>query len=263
MGFFDSKVEQTSTYDNPELRAYTDAYRGAAPWGFATLDPTATLAAMSTSTTGQTVGGKDLGSGFKQYLEGLSDIEKKEVQQTDAALERIKARQESGQFLTSRETDFINQSLDKAFEYAHKTGYADWEKATQMLAGSRGLRMSDTPVAEPALRELRNFEVGLGSKRAELGLGATLDMSKAMQEFDASFVQFNKNLQLNRQHSRQGFLFGGGLQAAGSLGYTQKNTQINKASGFQQFMGGLSMASGVLDLGSKFGAMGKANPPVK
>jgi len=48
MGFFDTKsrIDQTQRYDNPELRTHTAAYRGAAPWGFATLDPTATLVAM-------------------------------------------------------------------------------------------------------------------------------------------------------------------------------------------------------------------------
>ncbi len=155
MGFFDSKTETKTSmeYDNPELRAYTAAYRGAAPWGFATLDPTATLFAMGKGTK---LGGKNLGQGAKDYLKGLSEDEKKERVSTDEALARIKQRQESGQFLTPQETEFINTSLDKAFEYAHKTGYADWEKATQMMAGSRGLRMSDTPAAEPAMRELRH-----------------------------------------------------------------------------------------------------------
>lgn len=257
MGFFSSKTEyeNTNTYDNPELRKYTEVYRGAAPWGFATLDPTATLAAMGAGTS---LGGQDLGVGFKQALEGMSADEKKDAGRTEAALKRIQERQESGQFLTPQETEFINTSLDKAFEYAHKTGYTDWEKATQMLAGSRGLRMSDSPVAEPALRELRNFELGLGSKRAELGLGTTLDFSKNQQLFDAGFAQFQQQLAQNRWGARQGFLFGGGLQAAGNLGYTQTS------KGFQEHspstMSNISQTMGVLNQGmgllSKFGSMG-------
>jgi len=251
-GFFDSSTTSTSTYDNPELRSYTAAYRGAAPWGFATLDPTATLAAMGKGTK---LGGKNLGADFKEQLKGMSADEKKQAGDTQAALDRIKTRQESGQFLTPQETEFINTSLDKAFEYAHRTGYADWEKGAQMLAGGRGLRMSDTPVAEPAMKELRNFEVGLGSKRAELGLNATMGMSAQQQSFDQSFAQFNQQLAQNKWATRQGFLFGGGMQAAGNLGYTTTNKTTNKMSGFGQVMAGFSMANAALDLGSKAGGM--------
>ena len=259
MGFFDSKSiqESTSTYDNPELRAFTTAYRGVAPWGFASLDPTATLAAMGQGTN---IGKVKYGADFKKQLEGMSADEKKEAQSTNDALARIKQRQESGQFLTPQETEFINTSLDKAFEYAHKTGYADWEKATQMMAGSRGMRMSDTPVAEPALRELRNFEVGLGSKRAELGLGATMEFSKNQQMFDQNFAQFQQQLQQNRWATRQGFLFGGGMQAAGNIGYnqSQRNVTTNKMSGFQQVMAGFQMANAGLGLAKNIGGMAMA-----
>jgi hypothetical protein len=252
MGFFDSKTttESTSTYDNPELRQYTAAYRGAAPWGFASMDPQATLFAMGSGTK---LGGTDLGQGAKDYLKGLSDQDKQQQQSTNDALARIKTRQESGNFLTPQETQFINTSLDKAFEYAHATGIADWTKATQMLAGSRGLRMSDTPVAQPALQQLQQFEVGLGSERAKQGLAATLDMGKNQNNFDMAFAQFNQQLQQNKWATQQGFLFGGGLQAAGQLGFktTQNTTTTNKMSGFQQVMAGFTMANATLDLGGR------------
>lgn len=254
MGFFDQKTtsESSSTYDNPELRQYTAAYRGAAPWGFASLDPTSTLFAMGGGTK---LGGTDLGQGAKDFLKGLSDEEKAERESTNEALDRIKQRQESGQFLTTQETEFINNSLDKAFEYAHKTAFTDWTKATQQLAGSRGLRMSDTPVARPALENLRDVELGLGSKRAELGLAATLDFSKNQQNFDASFAQFNQQMQQQRWGARQGFLFGGGMDAAGKLGFktTEKNTVTKGMSGFQQVMAGFSMANAAMDFGKKSG----------
>lgn len=263
MGFFDSKktTESSSTYDNPELRQYTQSYRGASPWAFASLDPTATLAAMR---RGADIGGLGMGTkagkDFKKHLEGLSADEKKQQTDTDSALERIRTRQESGQFLTPQETEFINTSLDKAFEFSRTAAVADWTKATQMMAGSRGMRMSDTPVAEPALRELRNIEVGMASKRAELGLSATMDMSKNQQLFDANFAQFNQQLAQNRWATRQGFLFGGGGQMASQLGYksTSKNTSTTGMSGFGKVMAGLSMAGGVLDLGKKVGGMAMA-----
>lgn len=256
MGFFDSKTvsESTSTYDNPELRQYTAAYRGAAPWGFASLDPTSTLYAMGGTTK---LGGTDLGQGAKDFLKGLSDEEKKERESTNEALDRMKQRQESGQFLTPQETEFINTSLDKAFEYAHKTAYTDWTKATQMMAGSRGMRMSDTPVAAPALAELRNVELGLGSKRAELGLSATMDFSKNQQNFDMAFSQFNQSMQQQRWGARQGHLFGGGADSAGKLGFktNEYGVQTNKMSGFQQVMAGFQMAApGLKAIG---GLMGK------
>ena len=264
MGFFDSKTtsESSSTYDNPELRKYTAAYRGAAPWGFASLDPNSTLAAMGSGTK---LGGTDLGQGYKDYLKGQSDDEKKQQQATDAALERIKTRQESGNFLTPQETEFINTSLDKAFEYAHNTAVGDWTKATQMMAGSRGLRMSDTPVAQPAMQQLQQLELGLGSERAKMGLSATLDMAQNNQNFDASFAQFNQQLKQQQWGARQGFLFGGGMQAAGQLGFktTEKNTVTKGMSGFQKVMAGFQMANATLDLGGRLasGFKGMGTPP--
>lgn len=231
-GIMGNKKKGTSStqnlYSNPILGNYTSGYMGAAPWGFQTLDPSATLASMrvqsamgsGTPNANWDADGRYIGpAARKQELQALADAEKQEGVATSAALARIKQRQESGQFLTPQETEFINTSLDKAFEYAHKTGLEDWTKATQMMAGSRGMRMSDTPIADPALRELRNFELGLGSKRAEMGLNATMSLSAQQQGFDAAFVEFNKTLQQNRMATRQGFLFGGGLQGASQLGY--------------------------------------------
>ena len=260
MGFFDSKstVETSSSFDNPELRQYTQTYRNSSPWTFATLDPTATLAAMTKAPKGtlaKKFGGVD--SKFGKELQKQAQSEEMEREMSNDALKRIQARQESGEFLTPKETEFINTSLDKAFEYAHKTGIEDWTKATQMMAGSRGLRMSDTPAAEPALKELRNFELGLGSQRAQMGLNATLDFSKNQQTFDANFSSMLKNIGQNRWQTRLGFMFGGGLQGASQLSGSSKgtNTTSGSMSGFGKVMGGLQMAQGVLDLGKSVGGM--------
>jgi len=262
MGFFSSSQtqENTSRYDNPELRQYTLAYRTTAPWIFASLDPTATLAAMG---KGSTVGGQKLGAEYKTYLQGLSAEEKQQHKASSGALERIRARQESGEFLTPQESEFISTQLDKAFEYAHKTGFEDWTRGTQMMAGSRGMRMSDSPVADPALRNLRDFELGLGSKRAEMQLGATLDFSKNQQEFDANFMGMLNALNQNRQNARQGFLFGGGLQGAGSLGHTTFNKQVSSAkmSTFQKVMAGMQMVAGAQALGTNAATMGMTGTP--
>ena len=256
MGFFDSKtkIDQTTTYDNPELRSYTAAYRGFAPWSFSSFDPDAALYAMGKGTK---IDGKNIGVEGKEYLKGLSTEERTEREASNAALKRIQERQSSGQFLTSQETDFINRSLDKAFEYAQTTGMQAWERGAQSLAGGRGLRTSDTPVAKPAMEELRNLQLGLGSKRAELGLGATMQFSAQQQAFDEAFREALEQMQFNRWSTRAGHLFGGGLQAAGNLGYTSRTTgtQTNKASGFQKVMGSMAMVSGGLDLVGKIGSM--------
>lgn len=265
MGFFSGGGQTQETnqrYDNPELRQYTDQYRGNAPWSFMSLDPTATLAAMRSDTTGKYGSatkkmywkdGKYIGPNAKfKEIQAQADAEEQEREAANAGLERIAERQKSGQFLTSQETEFINTQLDTAFEYAHKTGYEDWQKATAFMAGSRGLRMSDTPAAEPALRELRNFEVGLGSKRAEMGLDATLQFSKNQQDFDANFSAMLKQLGQNRWATRQGFMFGGGMQGASQLGYNMntKNTTSTNMSGFQKVMAGFQMANAATAFGT-------------
>ncbi len=257
MGFFDKTSSSTSnnTYTNGVMEAYTNGYRGASPWGFASLDPTATLFAMGEGTS---VGGTDLGQGAKDYLKGLSADEKAQRDQTNQALKRIQQRQDSGQFLTPQETDFINTSLDKAFAYAHTTGYQDWEKGAQALAGRQGLRTSDTPVAAPAMRELGNFELGLGSQRAQAGLAATMTMSAQQQAFDQSFVQFNQQLEQQRWGARQGFLFGGGLQGASQIGYSVQGAGTNRQnmSTFDQVMAGFKMTNATMDLASRASGSG-------
>src|SRR6185295_2774831 len=260
MGFFssDQEIDQTTDTYNKYLDSYTQGYRGAAPWGFATLDPTATLLAMGKGTK---VGGKNLGQDTKDMLQGLSADEKKQRQSVNDTLDRITQRQKSGQFLTPQETEFINSSLDKAYEYAHKTGYVDWEKGAQSLAGRMGLRTSDTPVAQPAMNALRDFDLGLGSQRAQAGLDATMKFAANQQAFDESFASTQQSLMQQTWATRMSNLFGGGLSGAGNIGMTthNKGTFTTNPSGFQQFMGGLQMANGVLDLGTKaangFGGM--------
>jgi hypothetical protein len=258
MGFFssssESTVDQKNTYQNDVLDQYTKAYRNAAPWGFATLDPTATLAAMGKGTK---LGNKDLGANFKDYLSGLSGDEKKQAGQTQEALQRIQQRQESGQFLTPQETDFINTSLDKAFEYANTTGMRDITLQAQTMAGRQGLRTSDTPIAQPAMNATRDLALGLGSQRAQLGLNATLQTGAQQNAFDQSFAEFQQNLQMSRQNSRNSFLFGGGLSGASNVGYTQtsqmRGKQTSSPSTMSNIMQTTQALSGIMDLGQKVG----------
>jgi len=246
--------DETNTYRNDTLAKYTQEYRAAAPWGFATLDPTATLAAMGQGTK---LGKKDLGAGFKEYLAGLSGDEKKQAGQTQEALKRIQQRQESGQFLTPQETDFINTSLDKAFEYANTTGMRDITLQAQTLAGRQGLRTSDTPIAQPAMNATRDLALGISSQRAQAGLGATMQMSQQQNAFDTSFAEFQQNLAMSRQNSRNSFLFGGGLTGASNIGYTttshMEGTKTSSPSIMSNIQQTTSALSGIMDLGQKVG----------
>ena len=255
MGFFDTTSSSTSnmTYSNPTLQAYTSAYMTAAPYTFATLDPTATLAAMGQGK----FPGMASNSDFKASLQNASDAEKQQAQASQDALQRIQDRQQSGNFLTPQETDFINQSLDQAFASSRNTAMQDWTTATQQLAGSRGLRMSDTPVAQPAMNSLRDMELGFSSQRAQQGLTATMNMSAQQNQFDQGLMDSLNSLQLNRWNARQSYLFGGGMSGAQNIGYSTQTTgtQTQGMSGFGQVMAGFQMTNAALDLGQKAGNM--------
>lgn len=255
MGFFDSTNTQDSSmsYENPQLQKYTEAYRGAAPWGFASLDPSATLAARQAGKLGY-----NMKIGDVRNLQAQSAQEKAQSKASDDALARIQERQKSGNFLTTQETDFINTSLDKAFESSRNIAMKDWTMGAQQLAGGRGLRMSDTSVAQPSMNALRDMELGFSSQRAQAGLDTTLKMSAQQGQFDAGLMDSLNSLQLNRWNARQGYLFGGGLSAAANLGYntTQHTSTTQGMSGFGQVMAGFQMANAGLDLTGRVASAG-------
>lgn len=267
MGFFSSSqtTKTESTYENPLLKQYTEVFRGSSPWGFASLDPESTLLAMGKGTK---VGGVDLGVEGKKALEGMSKEEKAESEKSQAALQRIHDRQESGQFLTPQETEFVNTQLDKAFESSRKIAFDDWTRGAQQLAGGRGLRMSDTPVADPAMRSLRDMELGFSSQRANMGLDATMKLSAQQNMFDQQLRDSLETLKMNRWSTRQSHLFGGGMDASSRLGYkmTGKNTVTSNPSTLSKITGTMSMVSQgmglIKDMAGMATAMSGKKPPV-
>src|SRR5574341_2122759 len=252
MGLFSSSSKSTTDYYNATLDQYTSAYRQFAPWSFATLDPMAALVSMGDTTKlGKT--GKDLGATGKEMLQGMSDQEKSELDMENAALKRIQQRRETGQFLTPQETDFINKSLDKSFEYARTTGMQDLEKFADTLAGGRGLRMSDTPVAAEALREGRNFQLGLGSERAKMGMQATMDFAKTQEAFDQGFQQFLTQMRMGRWQTRQQALFGGGLSGASQVGFHSQSKNIFSPSTMSNIGQTIGVANQFVDFAKNVG----------
>lgn len=234
-----------------------------APWEFAMMDPSAALASMGGGTkigTGKNM--TDLGSEFKQQLQGMAGDEKKQAQASMDALDRIQERQKSGEFLTPQETKFLNTSLDTAFSAAHDLAMQDWTRATQSLAGSRGLRTGDTPVMAPAMLELRNLETAMGGKRAEMGLNATMQMSQQQNLFDQSLMDSLNNLQFNRFQTRMGNMFSGGMQGASSINFTDINSVKNKMSTLGKISASMSVIDQGIDLGAKIGQMAMGLPPM-
>jgi hypothetical protein len=96
-------------------------------------------------------------------------------------------------------------------------------------------------------QELRNFELGLGSQRAQMGLGATMEMSKQQNAFDQAIHEFQQNLAQNKWQTRQNALFGGGMNAA-----AQTHTQ-NWGSVTQKFS-----PSTMSNIGQTIGVAGQA-----
>lgn len=231
---------------NQTLGDYTSIVRANAPYTFNTLDPIATM-------TRKTAEGQPYGPGEQERLLGMALQENKETDFTNAAMDRIMQRQASGQRLTSQETDFINKNLDKAFEAPRQFGTENIMRVARESAGGRGMRTSDTSILEPTLRATRDFELGLGSERARMGLQATLAFASQQQAFDEGLREFGQNLSFNRWNARQNYLFGPGAQAAGGVSktYAGANNQAvtKQPSTLEWLNAGAGLAKSAFDLG--------------
>ena len=97
------------------------------------------------------------------------------------------------------------------------------------------------------MQELRNFELGLGSQRAQLGMQTTLGFAQQQNAFDQSLMEFQKSLQQNAWQTRQGFMFGGGAQAAAGVGSTEHRTGTMTAT--PSIMSNIGQTIGVLQQG--------------
>ena len=266
MGFFQSSSKTSA--QNPILEQFTMPIRGISPWVFASIDPAATLASMGATTKiglpqgiGVTPGlGQDLGPEFKKELQEKVAFENAQLDAEKDALSRIVERQKSGKFITPQESEFINQSLDKAFEYTQNIGMKNLQVFADTLAGRRGLRTSDTPVARPAMEAARELQMGIGSERARLGLQTTLQFSQQQQAFDESFRQSLAGLRMGAWESRMNAMFQGmqGVSNVSSFGRTTSTPSIA-----QNISQGMSLASQAIKLGGQFASFGTGKPPTK
>lgn len=253
MGFFSSSQTSTSTYSNPTLAAYMETFRKTSPWSFAMYDPTATEAALAQGGAESKDLMTKLGTSGVEMVKGQAERERKLQSANDEMLQRTLERQRSGEFLTPQESDFINQQLDKAFEYATTTGIGKLKEMAEFSAGGRGLRMSDTPVLRESQRATQELMLGLGSERARLGLGATLDWAKTQQAFEEGFREFNESLSFNKRQAITQQLFGGGLQGMANIGYTQTQKTANSPSTLSSIMQSMSALQQGIDLVGQVG----------
>jgi hypothetical protein len=261
MGFFTSKSE--SKHLNPVLAQYTENYRSWAPWSFETTDPEAFLQSYAQAERlgkkgqfGTTGAYEGYTPEAKARAEEQAAGEKADKKAADEALERIRGRAgEVGEYLTADDQKLITEQVDKAFAYQYGEAERQFKRAADYMAGGRGLRMSDTPVAQEMGQALKETHLGLGAQRGQAFLGAGLEIAgqrmegrRQAQAFDMGFVEFQRNLEQNRWATRLNYMYGGGMQGASQIQHS--TTQFNTKSGFDQMM---SIATAPADMAKSYG----------
>ena len=132
------------------------------------------------------------------------------------------------------------------------------ERFADTLAGRRGLRRSDSPVARPAMEAARDLQLGIGSERARIGMESTLQFAASQQSFDEVFRQSLAGFRTGAWQTRMNAMFGGGMSGASNIGITTTTTM--RPSTAQQISQGMSLGSQVIRLGGQIGAMGMGMP---
>ena len=162
-------------------------------------------------------------------------------------------------------SDIENQRLDTIFGEAAKRGEEDLLQFADELAGGRGLRLSDTPIAAPLLRERQRGLQGLESIRAQTGLDLQsrgLLAAQGLREFQEGLRQqaFQNRFALMGQLTQPLQSAGIGLQER----IAQPTTTMTQSPNYGQLLGGiggLALGAGLgfpglgASLGSSFGSM--------
>jgi len=244
MGFFTSSSTAKTEHYNPILDTYTQGYRSFSPFAFQSTDPMAFLQAYAQA-EGAGEGGKfgkeGLYKGYtpeaKKAAEEQAAIEKQDRQSASDLLKRST----SGEFLAPDQMKMVDSLVNKAYEYEESRMMEQFKKGASELAGSRGLRMTDTAIARPMMQQLGMAQLGISSQRA----GAKLQTGMQLKQFEEGVRQFQQNLEYNRWSSRLNWMYGGGAQAASQVKYTDSTKGTRNLSGFQQLSGSLGLAMGV------------------
>ncbi len=132
--------------------------------------------------------------------------------------------------------------LDTTYGAAQTSGQQEIDRYARELAGSRGLALSDSPVAREALLQTGNLQTQLqGSKAA-----AQLNMPQQQQIFGESVRQFQEQLKQNAIANRMAIAAQAGNTGLGMAGY-RANTAPRT-----------STTTGSLGMGGVFQGMGAA-----
>jgi hypothetical protein len=140
------------------------------------------------------------------------------------------------------------QRIDTAFGATQSQGETDLMRFAQELAGQRGMRLSDSPIGNEALRQRNIFGQQLAGQKAasELDVGQTeANFDQAIRAFQAQLSQqaFMNRLSLSSgtpaSFGLQSQLFGERLAAAPrSMTSFGSGTQWNTGVDLGQLMGG-------------------------
>lgn len=146
-----------------------------------------------------------------------------------ASLEETPAQQEIRELSESRTLAILKgeaptispesrRLVEETFTASEKEGERALRRFAEELAASRGLRLTDTPIGDVALRERRNLaETLAGAKSASL-----LQVGTTQQSFQQAVSQFQQNLRQQALQNRLGlaagpFVSGGGGGGVPSL----------------------------------------------
>lgn len=103
-----------------------------------------------------------------------------------------------GLALSQREQDLI----DQLYASARTTGEQDIRRYAESLGAQRGLRLTDSPIGDEALRQQERLVLGLRGAQA----GTTLDLNVNARNFGETQRQFNTSFQEGLRQFQQALL---------------------------------------------------------
>lgn len=127
---------------------------------------------------------------FELSQRELTDEEKLRKQLEDQVYDQSLRALESG--ASGGINPEVRALLDQIYAEREREGTEALRRFGVEMAGSRGLNLSDTPVAAPLLREMANLQSQLGASKAQDILGqnaATLQRAQALREFQQNLQQ--------------------------------------------------------------------------
>ncbi len=163
---------------------------------------------------------------IKAQLQLVQDRFTRSQELENIVTKNIRARLLGEQFLSPEQTKLV----DDLFKSRQAEGLESLRLVGDQLAGSRGLRPSDTPIAAEIARQGKFLELGLQSAKAS----AALDLGQREQIFNEGLRQFQEGLRQQALQNRFALLgtmttpvAGIGALNQGRMSYTQSGSTFN------------------------------------